>query len=260
MEGQERPLWLGFGDRPALLEQRSGRADLDALAAAGARRRLAPRGAQVGDDPGVGAAPHHVPGVGAFDLRAHADAARAQDAAVVVDHEAVVAGVDADRRVETGQLEVGEAERLGVVLQFAVVVGHAHRADVVALDEEHLDDRAAMVIEPSGAGDHVHAVGHLGDACRQRTLGAGDLDAAQPAGADVGEPVEMAQRRDVDAVLPRHVENRLACGAGDVDAVDAQRVDGHRRPPPATTSCTRPPGRCGRRCGRGTRRGRTAAC
>ena len=146
----------------------------------------------------------------------------------MVDHEAVVAGVDADRRVETGQLEVGEAERLGMVLQLAVVVGHAHRADVVALDEEHLDDRAAMVVEPSRAGDHVHAVGHLGDACRQRTLRAGDLHAAQPAGADVGESVEMTQRRDVDAVLPRDVEDRLPGAAGDVDTVDAERVDGHQ--------------------------------
>ena len=33
LEGQERPLRLGFGDRPALLEQRPGRAHLDALAA-----------------------------------------------------------------------------------------------------------------------------------------------------------------------------------------------------------------------------------
>ena len=39
---------------------------------------------------------------------------------------------------------------------------------------------------------------------------AGHLDQAQPAGAHVGQPVEMAQRRDVDAVLAGHVEDRLA--------------------------------------------------
>ena len=82
----------------------------------------------------------------------------------------------------------------------------------------------------------------LGDACRQRTLRAGDLDAAQPAGADVGEPVEVAQRRDVDAVLAGDVEDRLAGGAGDVDAVDAQRVDGHRA---ADVDIVHTPGRAG---------------
>ena len=95
---QERPVasLLPLGDRSALLEERAGRADLDALAAAGAGRRLAPRRPHVGDDAGVDAAAHHVPGVRALDLVADADAARAHDAAVVVDGEQRVAGVDAD--------------------------------------------------------------------------------------------------------------------------------------------------------------------
>ena len=37
-----------------------------------------------------------------------------------------------------------------------------------------------------------------------------DLDQAEPAGADVGEAVEVAERRDRDAVLPGRVEDRLA--------------------------------------------------
>src|SRR4029453_5093897 len=116
-----------LGDRAALLEQRPGRADLDALAAAGAGGRLAPGGAEVGGGPGVGAAAHDVPGGGALDLVADPDAAGAQDTAVVVDGEQRVAGVDADPRVDGGQLEMGDAEAGGQVLELAVVVGHAHR-------------------------------------------------------------------------------------------------------------------------------------
>ena len=48
---------------------------------------------QIGDDAAVDAAAHHVPGVRAFDLIAHAHAAGAQDAAVVVEDESVVRGV-----------------------------------------------------------------------------------------------------------------------------------------------------------------------
>ena len=45
-------------------------------------------------------AAHDVPGVGALDLVADPDAARAQDAAVVVDREPLVRGVDVDLRVD----------------------------------------------------------------------------------------------------------------------------------------------------------------
>ena len=80
-------------DRLALVEERAGRADLDALAALGAGLGRAPRLVQVGDDAGVAAAAGDVPGVRAFDLPADAHAAGAEDAAVVVHAEALVRGV-----------------------------------------------------------------------------------------------------------------------------------------------------------------------
>ena len=52
---------------------------------------VAPGLVQVGDDPGVDAAAGDVPGVRALDLVADPDAARAEDAAVVVDAEPLVA-------------------------------------------------------------------------------------------------------------------------------------------------------------------------
>ena len=59
-----------------------------------------------------------------------------------------------------------------------------------------------------------------------------DLDDTQPARARVGQPVEVAHGRDVDPVLGRHGEDRLAIGPGHVGAVDPERVDGH-----AGTAC-----------------------
>ena len=68
--------------------------------------RVAPGLGQVGDHAALGAARHHVPGVRAFDLVAHPHAAGAQDAAVVVHHEALVRGVHrqaADTDRESGR-------------------------------------------------------------------------------------------------------------------------------------------------------------
>ena len=89
---QERTsLLAALGDRSALLEQRARGAHLDALAAARARRRLAPRRAHVGHDAFVDARAHDAPRVGALDLAADPHAAHAHDAAVVVDREERVA-------------------------------------------------------------------------------------------------------------------------------------------------------------------------
>ena len=83
-----------LGNGRALGEDGAGRARLEALAARGAGRRGAPGLIQVGDDPRLGAPAGDVPGVGALDLVAGPHAARAEDAAVVVDAESGMAQVD----------------------------------------------------------------------------------------------------------------------------------------------------------------------
>ena len=64
----------------------------------------------------------------------------------------------------TGSSKWSMPQLLGQVLQLAVVVGDAHRADVVALQEQHLDDRAAVLGELLGVGRDLHAFGHDGRA------------------------------------------------------------------------------------------------
>ena len=106
---------------------------------------------QIGDDDGVDAAAHHIPDVRAFNLRADAHAARAQNAAVVVDGEALVRGIHGQRGIAIGQADVGQALLLRQRLQFAVAVGDADRADVIALGEEQLENHAAMLLQPLGS-------------------------------------------------------------------------------------------------------------
>ena len=77
-----------------------------------------------------------------------------------------VAGVDRHLRVDDRQLEVVDAEVLGQVLQLAVVVGDADRADVVALEEQHLGDRPAVLDQLLGVGRDLHALGDRGRAGR----------------------------------------------------------------------------------------------
>ena len=71
-----------------------------------------------------------------LDFIAHPDAASAQDAAVLVQHEPLVGGIDRQLGVQRRQLEMGEAHLPGLVLQLAMLVGDAHGTDMVALDEK----------------------------------------------------------------------------------------------------------------------------
>src|SRR5665648_104538 len=222
------PLFAALTSRTSLLEERSGGADLDALATACAARGLAPGSPHVGHEPHVDPRAHQAPGMRTLDLVADAHAAQARDAAVVVDREKGVTGVDADHGADERQLEVVYLQLLGQVLQIAMIVGDADSADVVALEEQHLNDRPAVPGELLGGGSDVHSLGDERGARRRELVRTRDLDHAQAARAGIGEPIEVTHRRDVDAVLHGNSEDRLAIGPGNVDTVDPQGVDrGH---------------------------------
>ena len=111
------------------------------------RCRLAPGSLQLGDEPRADAAAGDVPDVGALDLGAGAHAARAEDAAVVVEHVARVRGVDREPRVVVRIADVVTPCSCGQGLQLAVAGGHADRADVVALDEQQLQRDLAVGLQ-----------------------------------------------------------------------------------------------------------------
>ena len=75
-------------NREALFSKRASGAGLDAFAAAGAVARVSPVVFEVADDAGIDAAGGDLPHVRAFHLGAYPYAARAQDAAIVIEDEA----------------------------------------------------------------------------------------------------------------------------------------------------------------------------
>ena len=163
-----------------------------------------------------------------FHLIAHPHAPGAQDAAVVVEDEALVGGVHRQVRMERQQVEMADAQGLGVALETAVLIGHAHGADVVTLQEEQLDYVAPVVDEALGVGSHLHPLLHRSGAGGEELGGTLELDHAQAAGAHVREAFEMAQGGDVYAVLLGRRQHGLMRTGGHVLAVDDKSANiGH---------------------------------
>src|ERR1019366_143280 len=180
---------------------------------------------QVGDDAALHAARHNVPGVCAFDFVAHADAARTQDAAVVIHHEALVRGIHREARVSIGEVHVGHAQGQRHGLQVAVAVGDADAAHVVAFGEHQFQNAAAELRQALRIDGDFHALRHARDAGRQQFVDALDFDDAQAASAGVAQPGQIAQRRDEDVVLAGDFENGLIAACAALAAVDGQRLD-----------------------------------
>src|ERR1035437_11072215 len=103
-------------------EERAGRAGLHALATERAGFGFAPILVEVGDDMGSRAAPGDILGARALNVPADADAAGAEDAAVVVHAEQRMGGIEAPFRITVFVADVIHALAVGQCLQFAVAV------------------------------------------------------------------------------------------------------------------------------------------
>src|SRR5690242_4618202 len=99
---------------------------------------------QVGDDNRIDAAAHHIPHMRAFNFSAGTHATRAKDAAVVIHGETLVRGIDWQFGITVWQPDVSQSLLLPKRLQFAVAVGYAHAANVIALGKQHFEYGAAM--------------------------------------------------------------------------------------------------------------------
>src|SRR4030095_5201052 len=121
----------------------------------------------------------------ALDLVAHAHTASAEDAAVVIHNKTLVRTIHFRLGIAVRVVYVRDLQTLRKALQFAVPVGNAHRADVVALREQQFQNVPTVAIQPLGSGDHFHALFHARYAGGQKPVGALDLDQAQSAGSDL---------------------------------------------------------------------------
>jgi len=99
-----------FHHREALFGEGSCGAGLHALAATGAVACLAPIILEVADDARVDAARGDLPNMRALDLGADPDAARAQDAAVLVENEAGMGHIHGYPRIVVGVPDMGDAQ------------------------------------------------------------------------------------------------------------------------------------------------------
>ena len=141
---------LATGERTAegrrLVEQRAGRAIGHAGAAGGAGDADSPKvWCKSTIDPVLDAAVGDVERVHAFNLVAGADAARAEDAAVVVHPEVLGGHVHRHRRIEVRVADAVDAVHVALVLQAAIaLVVLAHRADVIAFAEQQFQRGAAQ--------------------------------------------------------------------------------------------------------------------
>jgi len=166
---------------------------------------------------------HHVPHVRPFDLGAHPYATRAENAAVMVEHEAGMAGVDLKLGKVVRKAHAGHAQRVGNVLQFAMAIGDANRAHVITLDQQQFGGDAAVAGQLRRSGRDRHSILHRRCACRKQAVDAGNFHHAQPARSHRTQPFEVTQRRNVLPARARRFQNGLSFQRIDQLAVDAKR-------------------------------------
>ena len=213
------PLADGHRVAHALPEDRADRADVHGLVGA-AQIRIRQVRLGVHPDLLVRAPPHELEGVLPVQVARGPDAAGAEDAAVAVDEDVGMAGVDVAVRELVRVARGQDAEAVGQGLQLAVAALLAEHAVVVPLHEQHLDEAAAVLLEGLGLVVHHHALGRGRGAGRLRA--AVDHHRADPAGAEGRQVLVGAQARDVHAGLVGGLEDRLARLAFDLDPVDGE--------------------------------------
>src|SRR5699024_9931038 len=176
-------------------------------------------------DPGVAAGGHQVPDVQALDLVADLDAAHALDALGGVPDQgegAVPAAQFFGRQVFPKG--VGhQAQVVGQGLQLAVAAAHAEGALGVVPAEDQLQVGAPGQPDPGVVGVDGHALGHHVVAGGDELVLPFHLDAAQPAGADLVDPFQVAQVGDMDPGREGGVQDGGPFRHADGPAVDVQR-------------------------------------
>jgi hypothetical protein len=209
--------------RKVLRRQRPHRTHVDGVE----RVRVVELGAGRGGDLFVIAALLHLELVDAGDLVTHADAARAEDAALGVEHD-VRAEVD-----DLGLLDLGRVDaRVGVVVLEVVLLQRAlaglvtDRAVDRVIDQGELEHLLAGQRRLLVGGVHHHALADRLLAARLQLRVLLDRDQTLPAARRDRQAGVVAERADVDADRLGGLEDVRALGHRHGLAVDGER---HRR-------------------------------
>ena len=160
----------------------------------------------------------------AVQVATGAHAQFAQDAAVEVDDEVRMGGIQVAAREEVGEVGGEHASVIGHRLELAGAGLLAGGAEVITLDEQQLQDGAPTGLDVRGGGFHLQA--------RRRRGGAGGHQAptgphhAHPATAVGGEFRVVTEVGDIDPRRQSGVHDGLAGGEGDRLAIDPELVEG----------------------------------
>ena len=179
------------------------------------------------------------------DLAHEPHAARAEDAAVAIEHQRR-AEVDIGAHalaVEHAPREfhaaLVRAEAVGEVLQRTLAALVAHGAVERVIDQQELEDAGAGFDDVWRLRGDDHAVGHrrrTGRLQLRHLLDLDDADAARPVDA---EARMVAVIGDLDAALDGGLQHRCALGNGDGAPIYRQR-DGIHKPPIISAGVSRP--------------------
>jgi len=180
------------------LDQRTGRAGLNALTAVGATRCRSPRLVHLAGDPALNPAVGHLPNVRSFDFRTDAHAPRAQHAAVVIQHEARMREIHRQPRIIVWIPHAADRQRFGERLQLAVAVRHAYgakrgcarRGAVRSPSAGYRVSCAETVVTDMPSCRPAWCRPAAGDQCRH-------LHHSTSGRLHRGEPVHVTERRDL---------------------------------------------------------------
>jgi hypothetical protein len=91
-----------------------------------------------------------------------------------------------------------------------VSAGNAVRAEVISFCKQEFNDQAAVFLEFLIAGRYHLSITRRMSARRDKIPFFFDLNQTEPAGADIGKTLIMAQCRQVNAAGLAHVEDSVA--------------------------------------------------
>src|ERR1035437_7817112 len=91
---------------------------------------------------------------------------------------------------------------------------------MVALREKEFQNRLSVMQKAIGFGRHLHAFFYLQNAGRKKLGRVLDLYEAEPARADIRQPIQVTERWDEDIVFARYLQNCLVGAGAHIYTVD----------------------------------------
>jgi hypothetical protein len=121
-------------------------------------------------------------------------------------------------RKEKGKSWRRDFVTIGQMLKFAVAALFATRTHVITLNKEHFDEPFAKVANSGALVFDDHPVRNRSRAARHDL--SINLDRAYATGPSWRQTLEVAKSRDVDAVIPGRLDDRLPLFREHLDAID----------------------------------------